>query len=96
MIILSVVNTWWRGEKLDEASLRATVVLIFKDGDSKNLFNYRPISFLNSMYKIYAAIIQVRLSSVIDHCLNRIQFGFRKKRGTTDAIHIVRNILASR
>ena len=56
------------------------------------LENYRPISLLNSLYKIFAAIIQKRLATHLDAYLQKTQFGFRKDRSTSDAIHCVRRI----
>ena len=41
----------------------ARIVLIFKKGDTKNLKNYRPISILNTLCKVFAAIIHRRLAA---------------------------------
>lgn len=56
------------------------------------LENYRPIALLNTVYKIYAAIIQRRLSDQLDKFLQKTQFGFRKDKSTADAIHCIRRI----
>ena len=64
--ILTLLNQWWTTEDIPEETLRARVVLIFKKGDSGLYENYRPISLLNSLYKIYTAIIQKKLSSTLD------------------------------
>ena len=40
--------------------------------------NYRPISLLNTTYKIYAAIIQKRFASKLAKYNNDTQFGFRQ------------------
>eukprot|EP00974_Lingulodinium_polyedra_P118527 11167504-Lingulodinium_polyedra.AAC.1 len=37
--------------------------------------------------------MQLRLSRVIDHSLQPTQYGFRKKRGTADAIQYVRRVV---
>ena len=73
--------------------LEARVVSIFKKGDASNMENYRPISLLNSLYKIYAAILQNRLQAGVDKFLQKTQYGFRKERGTRQAIHCIRRIL---
>ena len=65
-ILLYELNEWWKHEEVPVEYLRARVVLIFKKGDTNNLGNYRPISLLNSMYKIFTAIIQRRLADTID------------------------------
>ena len=48
----------------------------------RNLENYRPTSLLNSLYKLFAAIIQARLAEKIDGRLQKVQYGFRKYRST--------------
>ena len=66
--------------------------MIFKKGDSTKWENYRPISLLNSLYKILAAILKVRIADVIDPFLQKTQFGFRKNRSTSQALQFVRRI----
>ena len=68
----------------------ANVASLFKKGDTQNVANYRPISLLNTMYKLYAAIIQSRIEVQLDDQLQKMQFGFRRHRGTAQAIHCVR------
>ena len=60
--ILALLNEWWINENMQEEITKARVVLIFKKGDRENLANYRPISLLNTLYKILAAIVQKRLA----------------------------------
>ena len=91
--ILALLNTWWREENIEEEDLKARVVLIFKKGDSNKFENYRPISLLNTLYKIFAAILQRRISSTLDRHLQKTQYGFRKDRSTADAIHLIRRII---
>ena len=76
--VLGILNSWWKTEEIPTEALRARVVSIYKKGDTSKMENYRPISLLNSIYKIYAAIIQRRLADAIDDRLQKTQFGFRK------------------
>ena len=82
-IIRKVLNEWWSREEIDKEALRARVVHIFKKGNTSNLANYRPISLLNTMYKLFAAITQDRMAQGIDHCLHKTQYGFRKAKKHT-------------
>ena len=68
------------------------VVVIFKEGDSSKFENYRPISLLNTTYKIMAAMIKSRIEEVIDPFLQDTQFGFRKTKSTVHAIQAVRRL----
>jgi len=58
-----------------------------------DLGNYRPISLLNTIYKLFAAVVKRRLESKLDKYLQDTQFGFRKHRGTADALQCVRRII---
>ena len=69
------------------------MVHLYKKGNTSDLANYRPISLLNTMYKIFTVIIQDRLATGIDHRMHATQYGFRKARSTQHAIHIIRRIL---
>merc|ERR1711924_293644 len=88
-----LINEWWTTEKIPEDQLKARVVLILKKGDSSTWGNFRPISLLNSTYKIIAALIRKRLSDTIDPFLQKTQYGFREKKSTAQAIHIIRGIM---
>jgi len=89
-LIRKLINIWWETEQIDPEFLQATVCLIYKKGSTALLDNYRPIALLNSIYKIYAAIVQKRLAEQLDPYLQKTQFGFRKNRSTADAIHCIR------
>ena len=55
--LAALLNTWWREEDIPAEILQARVVVIFKKGDTGKYENYRPISLLNAVYKIYAGIL---------------------------------------
>ncbi len=61
--IKNILNEWWNEEVIPEEQMRARVVMIYKKGDTSKYENYRPISLLNTLYKIFAAIIQTKSSS---------------------------------
>eukprot|EP00973_Karenia_brevis_P063881 8879750-Karenia_brevis.AAC.1 len=85
--ILDIINDWWIHENIDEDTLLARVVLIYKKGDTNLCENYRPISLLNTMYKIMAAAIHTRLERGMEQHLQKTQYGFRKLRGAQDALY---------
>ena len=67
--------------------------MINKKGDKNDLSTYRLISLLNTNYKIYTAILQTRISDVLDQYLQPTQYGFRANKSTTNAIHYIRRII---
>ena len=87
-------NSWFIGEQRipSEAQL-AKVFLLHKKGDPANLENYRPISLLNNLTKIYARILKARLEEGMEQELNNTQYGFRTGCSTSYPIHIIRRAL---
>ena len=68
----------------------ATVVSIFQGkGADTEVENYRPISLLNTVYKIFAAMLQSRLATLSEAKLRQNQFGFRSGRGTRHPLFIL-------
>jgi len=66
----------------------ARVVPIHKGGAKKDIGNYRPISILPSLSKIFEKIIHMRITSFFNkfNLFYADQFGFQSKKSTTDAI----------
>jgi len=91
--VLRLINFWWENGSFPEDKLRAYIASIYKKGDPKLQENYRPISLLCSIYKIYAALIQTRLAEAVDGDLQQTQYGFRKSRSTVIPLACVRRIL---
>ena len=48
---------------------------------------------LNTIYKLFAIIIQERLADKLDGFLQKMQYGFRRKRGTADALEYIRRMV---
>ena len=66
----------------------ATVIPVFKKHDAQDVNNYRPISLLPFISKIFEKIIYNRLADYALDCntFTPCQYGFRKGRSTQDAI----------
>ena len=67
----------------------ARVIPLFKTGDRNNVSNYRPISILPTISKIFEKLIHKRIVKFLDahQVIYRKQFGFRKKHSTVHALH---------
>ena len=90
--LLFILNLCWSEEYFPDDVMLANVASIFKKGDTKKLENYRPISLLNTFYKIMATVIQRRLASNIDKYIQKTQYGFRAHRSTAQALYLARRI----
>ena len=91
-IVLSILNECWINEIMPDEMELAELVTLYKKGNVENPANYRPISLLNTMYKIYASIIQIRLATGLDDALWETQYGFRKKRSTAQPLFVTRRL----
>lgn len=70
----------------------STIILIHKKGDKNEVNNYRPISLMSNIYKIFAKIILWRLTGILDENQPIEQAGFRSGYSTLDHILAVRQI----
>ena len=71
----------------------AMVVLLHKKGDIKDLKNYRPISLLPVLYKLFTKIITNRINETLDREQPREQAGFRSGYSTHDHIHTLNQLI---
>ena len=92
-LLLKALNINLRRGKLDEELHKASNASIYKKGDPGNLGNYRPISLLQTMYKILAALIKERIDAGIDNYVHKTQYGFRKAKSTAQALISARRLM---
>ena len=87
IISLLVNNSFQTGHFPDELKI-AKVCPIFKAGDKSFASNYRPISVLSSLSKIFEKAIYVRLDKYIatKNILIKNQYGFRTGHSTYMAL----------
>ena len=66
----------------------ADVCPIFKKGDKNKCENYRPISLLANISKLFELAMHTRVYDILEkyNLLYERQFGFRKKHSTNHAI----------
>ncbi|CAG9094113.1 unnamed protein product [Plutella xylostella] len=69
------------------------ITLLYKKGDPKLIDNYRPISLLPTLYKLFSMVILNRISKSLDYQQPREQAGFRKGYSTTDHIFTLTQII---
>jgi hypothetical protein len=69
----------------------AEIIPIFKSGDRQLVSNYRPISLISNIAKVFENIMNTRLINFLNkhEIISDKQFGFVKNRGTCDAISFV-------
>ncbi|XP_056641545.1 craniofacial development protein 2-like [Diorhabda sublineata] len=88
----SLFNTCLTEGRIPQDWNTAIVILIYKKGDPSNLENYRPISLLSQIYKLFMRIIANRLEFKLDAYQPYEQAGFRKGMSTIEHLHTVRTL----
>ena len=94
-LLLKHFNDCFLGGFAPEHWKLAKVVMLFKGGtkNSRSPSSYRPISLVNTIYKLYATLLQQRLSASLEPHLSPQQFGFRKNRSLSTPLFIIRRLL---
>ena len=90
--LLDFLNRCWDEESFPAKWREAEVVAIFKKGSAVDPANYRPISLLQTAYKIMGKILTRRLETGLEGKLRETQFGFRKGRSTSEPLFIIRRL----
>ena len=93
-ILLELCNEIWMRRQIPTQWKHATVVALFKAGNTALPGNYRPISLLTVGYKVVARLLLDRLrAGGVEARLRASQFGFRAGRSTQDAIFMAKRIV---
>ena len=92
-ILFKPFHDIWVGEKLPSNWNIGKIVKIHKKGSLNDCNNWRGITLLSVPSKIMAKIIMNRIAEAVDHILRQEQAGFRRNRGCTDQIFVLRNII---
>ena len=93
-ILRDLCSSCWVQKRIPESWREASIVTIFKNGDTSEPSNYRPTSLLAVGYKVLASIILHRLKTGgVEKRLRESQYGFRPDRGTSDALFLARRLI---
>ena len=90
-ILCNIINLCFVSGVFPHCFKHATVIAIFKKGDSSDMSNYRPIAILPFISKIFERCIFTRITDYAITCnlLSPNQFGFSKGKSTQDAIMLL-------
>ena len=69
-LLVKVINAAYTSGFLPDSMKESATRLIFKKGDRKSLKNWRPISLLNTDYKICSKALSLRLSKVLSSIIS--------------------------
>jgi hypothetical protein len=66
---------------------------IYKPGDKNDPNNYRGVSLINCLPKIFNTILNNRLIKIIEDQLSNSLFGFRENHRTADSIFVLKSLI---
>ncbi len=93
-LVVLLNELWIKGEMPSEWR-RAIICPLYKGGERSEVKNYRGISLLTTAYKIYAMVLEGRMSKLVEEkkLLGEWQAGFRAGRGIVDNIYILHTLV---
>jgi ribonuclease HI/exonuclease III len=78
---------------IDEKFAEGRMSLLYKKKDIRNIENYRPVTLLNTDYKIYTTILTEKLKEVAPLIVNKDQAGFMPKRSIYDQTKLLELVI---
>ncbi|CAI5998235.1 unnamed protein product [Closterium sp. NIES-65] len=78
---------------LPPAALEAVTVLLHKKGAKDQVQNYRPITLLNSTYKLVARVLANRMRKVLHKVISEEQYGLLPGRRLADGVSLIADIV---
>ncbi|CAL8136950.1 unnamed protein product [Orchesella dallaii] len=93
-VVMQLFNRIQANECFPEEMTDIEVVMLYKKGDPANPRNYRGISLINTILKLFSSIMLARLEKWAESSgvIPESQAGFRKKRGCADHIFTIEAI----
>ena len=92
-ILLKSLNEAYEKGELSCSQRRGIIKLLYKKNDKTLLNNWRPISLLNTDYKILAHVLANRLKDVIEKPINIDQTGYIKCRFIGQNIGVIQDVI---
>ncbi|CAB1097417.1 unnamed protein product [Ectocarpus sp. CCAP 1310/34] len=97
-LMVLLYNWVWKNEYTPSRWREGVVVNLFKKGDNTDPGNYRGITLLNTVGKVFCKLLNDRIVGVLEkeHSISEGQAGIRKKRGCVDHACRVGRIIQGR
>ena len=69
------------------------LILLHKSGVKTDPNNYRGISLISCLPKLFNAVLNERLIKLMENTISNTQFGFRKNHRTSDSIFVLKSLI---
>ena len=91
--LFAIISMFWVTENLPSEITDPNITILFKKGDRSQCGNYRGISLLSVVGKVFAGILLQRLKRIADKVYPQSQSGYRGNRSTIDGIFTLRQLM---
>jgi hypothetical protein len=92
--LTDVLNEAHSNHELPPSTKQGIVKLLYKKGDPRDVRNYRPLTMLNTDYKVLTSTLNRRIARVIHYLVSSPQLGFVPGRIITESSHLAKLIQA--
>lgn len=92
-VLAKLFNEILQTRQIPEEWTECHVILLHKKGTRDEIGNYRPISLISNIYKVFAKVILERISLTLNESQPAEQAGFRKGFSTIDHIHTIKQLI---
>ena len=90
-LVLNSINEGYIKGELSQLQKQGVISLLYKKGNPENLENWRPISLLNTDYKIITRVLATRLQNILPKIISMDQQGYLKNRNRYDRVQYSTN-----
>jgi len=93
--LLDCINDSWRNENIPKPWSEITIAPIYKKGNKNDPANYRPISLVNTILKLFTSLMTNRLNIWCDsnNKISEFQAAYKKGTGCEDHVFTLNSIL---
>ncbi|XP_045534998.1 uncharacterized protein LOC106709987 [Papilio machaon] len=91
--LTKIFNDILESKTIPQQWTSSEITLIFKKGDPKLIANYRPISLMSCLYKVFATTLLRRITKIVDENQSLEQAGFIRGFSTVDHIHTLKIVI---
>ena len=94
-VLHKIFNAIFRSGFFPQSWSKASIVPVFKKGNVNDTNNYRGISLVSCMGKLFTSVLNKRLLNwdKVNSIITDAQFGFRPGFGTVDAIFVLQSLI---
>lgn len=92
-ILHPLFNKILETEQIPSQWKHSEIILLHKKGNRNDISNYRPISLIPSLSKLFTKLIQKRMKNYIEDYQTTEQAGFRKNKSTIHHLHAINQLI---